>query len=97
MNEINIEEILKKYRVEAIAKKFSHVAIMGDIDSRIKAAIKEIAEAIVDKCAEEANSGCVYGNVDCPEGTKYITTYSNPNGPDEEYYIDKESILKVKT
>ncbi len=49
-NKINIEKILKKHEY------LSRVVTDGRVDEKgaIKAAIKEIVEVVIDKCAEEA-------------------------------------------
>lgn len=44
-DKINVQEILKK-----------HIGSRDIYDDRMKAAIKEIVEAVVDKCAKEAKT-----------------------------------------
>jgi hypothetical protein len=54
MSKININEILSKYQPQSSVNSIalSQAALVGEID--YKPAIKEIIDAVIDKCAEEA-------------------------------------------
>ena len=73
---INIEAILKKNVISIAAKGFNN------FNDKVRQAIKEIVEAVVDKCAEEAK-------------TKSIEKYDN-HETYYENHLDKKSILNVK-
>ena len=80
-NKINIEAILCK-RIKIFSSKGS----IADetIRRNVKAAIKEIVEAVIDKCANEANVDYfLEGGVD-------------GQGYDCIHNVDKDSILDVK-
>ena len=79
---INIQEILNKHCGK---HRFDSMEI-EDISS----AIKEIVEAVVDKCAEE----CKTVTTDSCTGELYRNTV--PSGYDVHESVDKESILQVK-
>lgn len=53
-NKIKIQEILNKHRVKFQGGDKPFRGIAGD-EALLKAAIKEIVEAVVDKCTEEEN------------------------------------------
>jgi hypothetical protein len=53
-------------------------------------AIKEIVEAVIDQCAEEAKTV----NIDSCTGEEY--RYGAPSGYDVHEAVDKESILQIK-
>lgn len=101
MKDINIEAILNKhsFHFESFKITIPRDGKKGSEYDRMKAAIKGIVEAVIDKCAEEVDYLEVYNPhiSDIPkEAGQLITTYYNPNGADIGYYLDKESILKVK-
>lgn len=74
MKDINIEAILSKFPSRDEKEEYL-------LKSDVKAAIKEIVEAVVDKCAEEAS-------------LTDESFHSMQEGSIMQ--IDKESILKVK-
>lgn len=82
-NTVDIQALLKKHNLKDIAKRFEHVARMGDIDDRLKAVIKEIAEAIVDKCGEVAD-------------VEWIPDSSNEYLNADDFVVNKQSIENVK-
>lgn len=81
MSDINIEETLNKFdQIHITGVDGESYDTKGMNLDNIKAAIKEIVDLVVDKCAEEAELKLAHPS-----------DYSeNP------YLIDKESILKVK-
>lgn len=90
---------MEKINIEAILNKHLPYPLVDHTTMYVKAAIKEILEAVIDKCAEEVDYLEVYNPhiSDIPkEAGQWVTTYHNPNGADIGYYLDKESILKVK-
>lgn len=82
---LNIKDIVIKIN-QGISYEEAEKLIRENVEYHTKAALKA--------AAEKAEGLCVYGQNKEPEDTgKYISSYYNPNGPDEEYYIDKQSIL----
>lgn len=77
MNGIDIDKILKKHNWKSL--RFGKEAM--------KIAIKEIVEAVVDKCAEEAKTEDMGGVVIDHDGDSVWSSHE---------VIDKESILNVK-
>lgn len=79
MKDINIEAILAK-RIVKFPEDVENGMTDEAIKRNVKAAIKEIVEAVIDKCAGSAT-------------TKYR---GRTGFGEDLYEIDKESILKVK-
>ena len=69
-DKINIAEILDKHRTQK-----------GGESEELMAGIKEIVEAVIDRCVEEAT-------------VTHETVWSSQEG--SSYGVDKESILQVK-
>jgi len=91
-DKINVEEILRKH-IPLLADSLKQA---NGTASKLQAAIKEIVEVVVDKCAENVNTTIYYGNDPDTKDDKYVFMYDNPNGPYEHICIDKQSILNVK-
>lgn len=72
-----------KINVPAILDKYGWKETYNDSPSGLQAAIKEIIEAVIDKCAAYAE-------------TKKEIEYSDGIGSYEVQVIDKESILNIK-
>ena len=85
-NIIDIEEILNKHsmNLEVLKTVVNRDGKGGTEYDRLQVAIKEIVEAVVDKCAEEAEVD--YFLEAHPEDSGYACIHS----------VDSNSILKVK-
>ena len=85
-NIIDIEEILNKHsmNLEVLKTVVNRDGKGGTEYDRLQVAIKEIVEAVVDKCAEEAEVD--YFLEGHPEDSGYACIHS----------VDSNSILKVK-
>lgn len=94
MKDINVEEILSKhhFHFEPLKNAFATDGKNGSQYERMKAAIKEIIETVVDKCAQEAEL--------LSNGEKCDKVYSIEKHDhfyhDVHITVDKQSILNVK-
>lgn len=106
MDKINVEEILKRhFRAgdRTFSRAFFECSFICDPpvnERRMRAAIKEIVEAVVDKCAEEARTKDII-SPSCNDHTPYwgaCVSCGRIDNPDiiTESEIDKESILQIK-
>lgn len=82
-NKIKVEDILKRHctttTLYSVNKEIDGYSCQED---NVIAAIKEIVEAVIDKCVEEAKTR--------------LETYSSPHESEWDYKIDRNSILNVK-
>ncbi len=102
MDNINIDDIINKYDkifIQGVdGESYDRYAISID---NVKAAIKEIIEAVIDKCAVEAESKDVKVPA-CDDHTPYrgacvsCGRYDNPDVIISSE-VDKHSILNIKT
>jgi hypothetical protein len=104
MDNINISEMLSKYSKNVNTKISAGYSLSGKellTVTEAKAAIKEIVEAVVDKCAVEAESKDVKVPA-CDDHTPYrgacvsCGRYDNPDVIISSE-VDKHSILNIKT
>lgn len=94
MDKINIEDILSKHGVVWETKIEGEESQLSADLSDVKAAIKEIVELVIDKCAKEAKIKDSKDRVraDLPTGSSFKTTEVLV----PVMIIDKDSILNVK-
>lgn len=91
-----------KINIPAILAK--HITQKGDPEEENYAAIKEIVEAVIDKCAKGAKIDNISSWSEASYATssktrkKFETKTHNRNGSVsyEEYIINEQSILKIK-
>lgn len=95
MDNINIQAIIGKHS-PLLAAALEHNKSTEINPENVKAAIKEIIEAVINKCAEEAGIKVQGQNNYNQEDYEY-TTQSHSCREDEYIQIDKESILAIKT
>jgi len=91
---------MENINIEAILDKHLPYPLVDHTTMYVKAAIKEIVEAVIDKCAEEAETKDLT-RPNCDDHTPYrgpCISCSNYHNPDIIIgsTINKESILKVK-
>lgn len=104
MANINVEEILSRYTA-GFNNEFKNYKEKYPVRYKFfKVAIKEIVEAVIDKCVEEVqitvNKANIHRSRDESSYTEKELSWSeyDSNGPDYYYNakIDDESILQVK-
>lgn len=79
-DKINVEAILNKYSIAKFGEPDKGKSTHLNHDT-VKAAIKEIVEAVIDKCTKEGRIKCLN---------------QEPCSECEYHILDKESILSIK-
>lgn len=85
---IDVEKILSR-RIQVFPENASNGMTSEAIRRNVKAAIKEIVEAVIDKCAEEGRFYIQNG--------KTLNSFDLYQKNDFKIQVDKDSILNVKT